>query len=201
MAYPFADPNPNLFADFTRQLEISYEIQSAYAGVRGRASGQNWEAMMHGLHHIRIIYGKDYKGKIFTDCLSLNYETALYAALYDFARVNCIALKPYEEDDVNIMLKFNDKFEGNVNKVCGRFQDYFVDDSDVVYIDMTILGDYLDEGLMLTSFFRCCKLLNVGALIIVISSVDVAGLDIECKMRLLFSEAFMMIRIFIYERI
>lgn len=122
MAYPLNDPNPVVFQEFTRQLEVSYAVQSDYNTVRGPCSGRSWEAILHGLHHIHLIYGKKYDGAIFTDCLSLNYEAAIFAALLNFATVNCIAVRPYEEGDNEILQKYQDSLKGHVRKVCGRFQ-------------------------------------------------------------------------------
>lgn len=122
MAYPLNDPEPAVFKQFTSRLEVSYAVQEDYDRVRGTASGQNWEAIMHGLHHINLIYGKNYDGAIFTDCLSLNYETAIYAALLNFHTVNCIAVGPYTEADVQIVETYQELISGVIRKVCGRFQ-------------------------------------------------------------------------------
>lgn len=119
MAYPYVDPDPRVFATFTRQLEISYQIQEDYNSVRGRSSGLGWESILHGLHHIKLIYNTDYAGKIFTDCMALNYETALYAGLHHFQCVNCIALRDFGLKDKELLRKYH---TGNVNKIVGRFQ-------------------------------------------------------------------------------
>ena len=124
MAYPFVEPDPGVFSDFKRQLEVSYEIQSSYDGIRGRSGGQAWEAIMHGLHHMKLIYRKDFRGKVFSDCLSLNYEAAMYAALHGFKQVSCIALQDYAEKEVELLRTFRNNFEGTIKKVCGRLQVY-----------------------------------------------------------------------------
>ena len=122
MADPLNDPNPMVFQEFTRQLEVSYAVQTDFDAVRGPCSGRSWEAILHGLHHIHLIYGKKYDDAIFTECLSLNYEASIYAALLNFGTINCIAVRPYEEGDELILKKYQDTFKGHIRKVCGRFQ-------------------------------------------------------------------------------
>lgn len=71
----------------------------------------------------------------------------------------------------------------------------------MVFIDLNILGDYLDEGIMLISFFRCCNLLRVGALIIVICSLDLRSVKYDCSKRVLFEKTSGLNKLVIFEKL
>ena len=79
-----------------------------------------------------------------------------------------------------------------------------MEDSDVVYIDLFVLGDFLDQGLMVTPFLKCCSLLHTSALVVIISYLDLSYIahNNPRDWKLLFSKEYhQRVKVYIFEKL
>jgi len=103
-------------------------------------------------------------------------ETCCFASCFPFKAIYGIELSETSREKalsfVNNYYKENTSIRNKFQFEYGSFQDCFNYECDIIYLDCLQLGPYLDEGVVLQSFFGCCENLLSGTYILILTRFD-----------------------------
>ena len=129
------------------------------------------QALVISFQKLESLHDYNLRGKCFLDCMADGAEACIMAHLLeDFSCLTSIELSEESKDIAEQIISSNALLNNhNINFEVGRLQDYFRSDADIVFLDTIHIGCYLDEGILLHSFFQCCNGLLGGSVLIIVS--------------------------------
>eukprot|EP01041_Mallomonas_annulata_P000644 gene644-1244_t len=169
MAFPFSELDTVDILHFQECVTKAFTIQDAL-GQDQRT--RKCEAILICLRHLYTKHNVKFDDKMFMDCLSLDGETILLASSFMFDQLYGIELSQSSMETALTRLENFSEIKDKIKFRVGSFQDYFLCNADVVFIDCTIIGPYLDEGCLLYSFYSCCRSLLPGSYVIILTRLD-----------------------------
>lgn len=167
LVYPYQRFDAEKQKNLTQMIEKVYECRDI---LKSYHSYDCADVISFSLRFIEEIYELDFKKCRFLDCLSYSGASAFCASAFYFKSVTGIefCLDGFKYASEINKLHFN---YAKCNFIHGSMQDYFMFDSDVVYIDCTLAStdSILNEGVLLSLFFTMCNRLLPGSFLIVIT--------------------------------
>lgn len=174
LVYPYKRISIETQKDLT---EITERILPIKEEIENYSMFDSFDVILYSLRYLRDNASIDFTHLMFVDCMSYCGAASFYAASYEFKTVLGIEFnkQAYEKaEEIKETMFPNMMVNTSLNFEWGSFQDFFLYEADVVYLDCTQVGpdSMIDEGVLLHNlFFPLCKKLLSGSHLIIVTSI------------------------------